>query len=83
MNNRLERKSRIHSSGNTTCLNVPGKWECGRILGLNTVTTRRQGLLSTIDGEDLPIPCASGLPFEQVCVDPFPVPGGRRLGRAA
>ena len=36
----------------------------------NAIATM-EGVSSTINGEDLPIPCTSDVPFEQVCVGPL------------
>jgi len=37
----------------------------------NAMATWPWGVFSTIDEENLPIPCAPNVPFEQVCVSPL------------
>ena len=38
---------------------------------LNAMATRPGGVFSTVDGENLEIPCAPDIPFEQVCAGPL------------
>ena len=38
---------------------------------LNAMAARPRGVFSTADGENLEIPCAPDVPFEQVCASPL------------
>lgn len=44
---------------------------CGQIPDLNAVAARPRGYISTIDGEDVPVPRFPDIPFEQGRVGPL------------